>query len=608
MIKRFETYLKLGVLNLFYVLLYRLKIKSGWYKAILPIKNSINGVYFDGALVSNFFLECPVDAQALLEKKMSYFSHKLVEVTNPPSWLRNPSFKSISNNFHWSEIDDFSNGDIKLIWEPSRFQWVVHAAQGFVSTNNIEFINILNLWLNDWSNHNPTNQGINWKCGQEASMRVINLILATYLLGEINNPKESVVKMIVQHCERIDVTWRYAYAQNNNHGTTEAAAIFIGGSWLKYIGRSDNLAQKWSKKGRDFLEERVNNLVMDDGTFSQYSTNYHRLLLDSLSLAEFFRQKFNQREFSAPFVDKVNLATNWLWQIVDYETGKAPNMGANDGTQLLQFAENDFRDFRPSIQLASFLFENCLYYNNESNGILNWLNLDLSNASYMEKSPKTTLFENGGFISIIGNKTSGLLSYPNYKFRPSQADMLNFDLMDRGEPIVLDGGTYSYNDFKWSDYFSGIKSHNTIQFDNDEPMPRLSRFLFSEWPQGKLLSQKQSNEASYSSVEYTDSNNRNHKRQVTLQNRTWVITDVISNFSNLATLRWRLLNTNWAINKNEISSDKASIIVSSDNNIASFALRKGYQSNYYNELSEISVLEVTLNKPCTITTVIKLPD
>ena len=47
----------------------------------------------------------------------------------------------------------------------------------------------------------------------------------------------------------------------------------------------------------------------------------------------------------------------------------------------------------------------------------------------------------------------------------------------KGQNILRDGGTYSYNstpeDLK---YFSGVASHNTVQFDEHQQMPRLRSF------------------------------------------------------------------------------------------------------------------------------------
>ena len=40
------------------------------------------------------------------------------------------------------------------------------------------------------------------------------------------------MELVYIHLKRIESTISYAIAQDNNHGTSEAAALFIGGSWL----------------------------------------------------------------------------------------------------------------------------------------------------------------------------------------------------------------------------------------------------------------------------------------------------------------------------------------------------------------------------------------
>ena len=42
----------------------------------------------------------------------------------------------------------------------------------------------------------------------------------------------------------------YALGQQNNHGTSEAAALFIGGSWLEQLG--DPRGARWSRIGDGF--------------------------------------------------------------------------------------------------------------------------------------------------------------------------------------------------------------------------------------------------------------------------------------------------------------------------------------------------------------------
>ncbi len=81
-------------------------------------------------------------------------------------------------------------------------------------------------------------------------------------------------------------------AQNNNHAVSEAAALFIGGIWLRSLfakGEGNRSSEKWARVGRASLERLVDRLVFKDGGFSQYSTNYHRLMLDTLSQVECWR-------------------------------------------------------------------------------------------------------------------------------------------------------------------------------------------------------------------------------------------------------------------------------------------------------------------------------
>lgn len=586
-------------------------MRVGWYIKTQPIERPVTGPFFTGMFANpSPKLTCSEDASLLLEGKVRFFSNQLFDVDNPPNWFIDPeSGHAFPNDGHWSSLDDFSNGDIKLVWETSRFQWLVVASQGYASIKDDSYVRLMNRWLNDWSKNNPINQGVNWKCGQEASFRVINLLVAVYILDEYKTPEASLVLLVKEHCWRISKTLHYAVAQDNNHGTSEAAALFIAGSWLHSIGQSNTESNRWLKRGRVGLEERVNHLVMNDGTFSQYSTNYHRLFLDSMSLVEFFRIKFKQNKFSEKYKQKINLAIDWMWQLTDQYTGNIPNLGANDGAQLLQLSGSDYRDFRPSIQFSSVLFRGFCVYDDEScNGILKWLNINLKNFPFKKINKESKLFKDGGFMSLIGVGCNGLFRYPEFKFRPSQADFLHLDIMSDGVTIIGDAGSYSYNKGeKWLSYFSGIESHNTIQFDKSEPMPRLSRFLFGNWSKVKHYSFNSDNRSTTVSAKYIDYVGRSHERDVSVKGRVWTINDKVSGFSNFAILRWRLCKSEWMVKGNQVIGNVANINIHvNSGEIVEMKLVKGFESIYYNEVLDIDVLEIKLNKPCSITTIITL--
>ena len=186
----------------------------------------------------------------------------------------------------WWKIPDFDPnvGDIKLIWEVSRFDFLIPMAQRSSIGKSGE-IERLNEWLSDWNLNNPPYLGINWKCGQEASIRVIHLIAAAWILEQEESPELALDTFIRIHLQRIFPTLGYAIGQANNHGTSEAAALFVGGNFI-----GGEYGSKLSKIGRRLLENRASLLIAKDGTFSQYSVVYHRLMLDTYSFAEAWAQ------------------------------------------------------------------------------------------------------------------------------------------------------------------------------------------------------------------------------------------------------------------------------------------------------------------------------
>jgi hypothetical protein len=105
---------------------------------------------------------------------------------------------------------------------------------------------------------------------------------------------------------------------------------------------------------------------MADGSFSQYSVNYHRLMLDTYSLVEHWRRGLELPAFSPRLYDRLAAATRWLQALTQPETGDAPVLGANDGARLLPLGDSDYRDYRPAVQLAMALFLDRRAYGGEA--------------------------------------------------------------------------------------------------------------------------------------------------------------------------------------------------------------------------------------------------
>ena len=599
-----KTALALGIINLGRVFLYRIGVKFN-FNPIKKITAKIDQGLFFNSIISEQLVnnsKFPTNDQWL--NKQCYFGWKVNDSSEVPNWHKSILTGKAVQSPHrsWWLIPDFDSelGDIKGVWEASRFDWVLCFAQQAIAGDE-QAITKLNSWLQNWLDNNLPYQGVNWKCGQEASIRVMHLAMASLILDQQKNSQKTLLSFIKAHLKRIAPTISYAIAQDNNHGTSEAAALYIGGSWLVKNGVVEG--EVWQNIGLKWLENRANKLIKEDGGFSQYSTTYHRVMLDTYSMVEVWRLKLNLPKFSNDLYQKLQLATNWLYQFTQKETGDAPNLGANDGARLLPLTNTDYRDFRPSVQLASVLFcRKKAWRNNGSwNLPLMWLSIDIP-ADSLENQVDFH-FDKTGYFGLRANHNNAfaMMTYPKFHFRPSQSDALHVDFWCAGENLLRDGGTFSYNaGEKYINYYGGTKSHNTIEFDNRDQMPRLSRFLLGNWLKSKSIVWDK--DKKNCSAVYSDDKGATHSRALSLSDDRLKVIDNVSGFKQCGILRWRLASGNWTLNGNELSNGKHIILILADINISRLELTHGKESRYYYQETDIPVLEIEFQQAGTIIT------
>jgi hypothetical protein len=586
----------LGLTNVLRVLAYRTGVRTGLHPVCRVRSTLPFGPFFGKPLRG----KRAGDHQSLPIRQPKLFGWlDLPLLSAPPDWHFNLLTRKVasSTDVDWWHIPDFdpSVGDIKGIWEASRFDWTLTFAQRAI-LGEAAAIDQMNEWIADWCQKNPAYKGSNWKCGQEASIRVMHLATTALMLDQASQPLPGLVHLVEAHLKRIAPTISYALAQDNNHGTSEAAALFIGGSWLAREG--DTRGESWARKGRDLLENRVASLVAGDGSFSQYSLNYHRVLLDTLSIVEIWRREFELARFSDGFYDRARAATDWLCAMIAPQSGDGPNLGANDGAWLMPLAATDYRDFRPSAQIASGLFRNQAAYagSGDWDAPLEWLGLPIAAEASAPGGSK--LFDGGGYAVLKNQNAVAIVRYPRFKFRPSHADALHVDLWIDGSNRLRDGGTYSYStERRWLDYFAGSEGHNTIQFDGHDQMPRLGRFLFGDWLRPTHLEPITETESEVSfTAGYRDSWGAEHLRKVSLDVDRLTVEDEISGKFTMAVLRWRLKPGNWVLEGQQVILGQESLRIESTVPIQRIGLVEGWESLYYGQKTPVPVLEVQVGE------------
>ena len=610
-----STLWRLGFFSLLKIALYR-TLKRINYFSLSSFRDShkISGDFFsidrNSYLNTSFasYLETDNKGVDFLNGYYWYFDSHKRKVGYPPNWFYNPWNSNYYSriNEHWSTLTDldYSNGDIKIYWELSRFKWVISLAYNYRINKDVKIINEINRLINDWCSTNTVNLGPNWMCGQETSLRVILLIVANdFYLNSYKQANSSLLSFVEISMKRIYLTFFYAAAQNNNHITTEATALYIGGLFLKYHNRDGS---KYLKKGRRLLEKYTNKLISKNGSFSQHSVVYHRMLLDTLCLAELIRLKYSDRRFSNRFYSNFDNALNWLSLFCPGEKGEAWNLGSNDGSSILHFPYSNYWDFRPTIQLSNILLHGTSLchlpnYKNEFEVY------NLSSSTIFSTSPDllkkdcVNIIDDSYFRYSFKDLTV-FLRLPYFNFRPAQNDIHHLDIWYKGLNIFPDSGTFSYFE-GLGEKLKSVEYHNTVQFDNYEPMEPISRFLLLDWFKSKIreVTYKDFGKSSICfSTNYSDRYKNSHNREIQIEeDNSVVIIDKLTGKFNQAFIRFNFICEHILKNNgNSIETEHFEIIFEASD----CKLTREMQSDNYLKAYSVNRITLLITKPGVIST------
>ena len=481
--------------------------------------------------------------EKILAGKIQFFSNQWIDLGEKYDWISNPETGFKYSLTHWSTVNDFNqeSGDIKFVWEKSRFTYLITIMRNdfHFQQDNSEFIF---KEIESWIDANPTNLGPNWKCSQEISLRILNVYS---LLDFYNNS----IHLTEERCNKIQnlIYWSLDHvykhinfsriAVRNNHAITETLFLTLSELLFPFIKET----KKWAQKGRKWLEKEIDYQIYNDGTYLQFSMNYHRVVIQLLTFGISITEKHN-KPLNSKTYSKAYKSLQFLINCMDSESGKLPLYGSNDGAWFFPFSESDYRDFRPQLNsLHILLTGEKIFESNTINEDQMWYKLNNSAKKFSPiiNSVGIINYHNGGFYIFKEEDYLTFIRCGNHKDRPAQADNLHIDLWYRGENILGDSGSYKYNTTKeYLDYFMGTLGHNTVVVNDESQMLKGSRFIWYYWTQQLNVKTIESDteyyfEGEVSAFKYIKKN-ISHKRTIRkIKNQaTWIVTDEIKNCEN----------------------------------------------------------------------------
>ncbi|HAE59640.1 MAG TPA: hypothetical protein DCG54_09090 [Anaerolineae bacterium] len=406
---------------------------------------------------------------------------------------------------HWTKLETRPHPtDIKHVWEPARFGWAFHLGRAWLATGDEAYPAAFWRYFETFQAENPPFLGENWTSAQEVGLRLIALAWAgaVFRQSEQTTPVRlaTLAAAIGLHASRIVPTVVYARAQNNNHLLAEAAALYTAALALPDHPQSAS----WHQTGQKWLAWCFKHQIDSSGEYIQHSTNYHRLMLQTalwIKLVSGAKKGVRYQvsgirsdssnltpdtshlthSYLTPIVrENLSLAAHWLFCLLDFESGKVPNLGPNDGAYIFPLTNQPIEDYRPVVQAAARAFLGYSLPPGAWDEMSLWFNVENQRLKVEAATPSDLRILGIYPTTLQASEQSwAYLRTIRLRSRPGHADLLNLDLWWHGQNITLDPGTFQYNaPPPWDNPLTSALHHNTVTVDGLDQFTRAGRFLY----------------------------------------------------------------------------------------------------------------------------------
>lgn len=545
----------MGLRYIAYRLYHEIMVRTGLFKLKFPTnpkkinsislrewRNNTPNFFFHGKAISGLKKNKDVALKEKYEQIkngiFTYFSKTEYELGQDYDWLTNPETGyNYSTDKHWSKIEDLSEkaGDIKFVWEKARFSFLMDIIR-FDYHFEKDCSAYVFKEIESFIDKNPINLGPNYKCSQETSLRLLNWCFALYYYKDSENLNELLFSKVLN-----SIYWQIHHIYNNihfsriavrnNHALTETLLLYTAGILFPFFPN----VKKWSSKGKKWFEKEIDYQIYNDGTFLQYSMNYHRVAVQLLTWG-IRLSKLNNLELDFVVYKKAKKSLSFLDTCFDVDSGQLPNYGSNDGALFFKLTSDDYRKYTSQLNdLRMVLFD----YSYDESESLHWLGFSEPEIKKRNLNKSMSIFSNGGYYIIQEEGVKTFIKCGSYKDRPGQSDNLHVDIWINGENILRDSGTYKYNTTnELKKYFNGCGGHNTVSVNNADQMLKGSRFIWYYWVKNAVarLYDTNKNYIFEGSINAFKNEGKKilHNRTIKKEKRslTWEVLDLIQNKGN----------------------------------------------------------------------------
>jgi uncharacterized heparinase superfamily protein len=374
--------------------------------------------------------------------------------------------------------------DPKHVWELNRHEFLIDCGKAYRLTGNPVYAGRVFEIIDSWVEQNPYLQGINWVSALEVAVRAISW-LTTYQLCRTwqNIPADSHYKLISSLYLHGSYLYRNLsfYSSPYNHLVGESTALYLLGCFFPEFDES----AAWRRTAWDVLTSQIGQQFHSDGGNVEQATFYHHYCLGFYLLAVLTRLRRGEAVPSSMQhrLEQAFEFSMWLTR----PDGTVPRIGDCDNARSIRLSNPPLWDFRNLLCLGATLFARgdmksvAGPFSEDAFWLLGKPGVDrYTQLEPTDPSAGSRLFARSGyFVSRTGwgqsdhfvcfdcgELAAGLHRTDVPSAAHGHADLLSVELSMFGQPLLIDGGSYTYHDLVgWQRHFRESQAHNTIRVD-----------------------------------------------------------------------------------------------------------------------------------------------
>jgi hypothetical protein len=402
------------------------------------------------------------DAKAVHSGRFRVFGRILELHRNLPDW--HTDYFS-GNRFDLAPYPCYSlapdqGQDFAATWELSHLQFVSALIAAQRRADDKRHAKLFFRVVDDWRRANPYLMGVNWCCGLDAAIRGLNIALGiAYFDHHDQAARKAAIQLLWRHIEFLQTRDLYtAKLTINNHQLVGAALHFA----LLHFFTGDRV-ERWKSAALDLLKIEILRQFREDGGNFEAAIQYHQFSLESIFVA---------------------LAVALPKPMSQWNARARALLGEAAYERLLQaarFSADYHRAWGGAPQVGDSSDARVLFHS----GYYSWTTADVSYLAdwsarlFGEADPfsaqwtsMATVKSHAG-VGMFRNETYALLGFA----MPIAAaagghnhyDKTSILLSVRGEPVLVDSGTYCYtSDSKARRLHRRGRAHNVVLLDHEE--------------------------------------------------------------------------------------------------------------------------------------------